>query len=39
VAGRAASVQAGIHLARAAVDNGRAEQWLNRVRQFAAGGP
>jgi anthranilate phosphoribosyltransferase len=35
VAGRAASIQAGIHLARAAVDSGRAEQWLRRLRQFA----
>jgi anthranilate phosphoribosyltransferase len=36
VAGRAVSIKAGIDLARAAVDSGRAEQWLLRLRQFAA---
>ena len=36
VTGRAASIQAGIELARAALDSGRAEQWLNRLRRFAA---
>jgi anthranilate phosphoribosyltransferase len=36
VAGRAASIQEGIHIARAAVDSGRAEQWLQQLRQFAA---
>jgi anthranilate phosphoribosyltransferase len=36
VAGRAASVRAGIDLARTAVDSGRAQQWLGRLCQFAA---
>ena len=36
IAGRAASVQTGIDLACAAVDSGRAQQWLGRLRQFAA---
>jgi anthranilate phosphoribosyltransferase len=36
IAGRAASVQTGIDLARTAVDSGRAQQWLGRLRQFAA---
>jgi anthranilate phosphoribosyltransferase len=36
VAGRAASIQAGIHLARSAVNSGRAQRWLQRLRQFAA---
>jgi anthranilate phosphoribosyltransferase len=35
IAGRAASIQAGIDAARAAVDSGRAQQWLGRLRQFA----
>jgi anthranilate phosphoribosyltransferase len=38
IAGRAASIQAGIDLARAAVDSGRARQWLERLRRFAADG-
>jgi anthranilate phosphoribosyltransferase len=36
IAGRAVSVQAGIDLARAAVDSGRAQEWLGGLRQFAA---
>jgi anthranilate phosphoribosyltransferase len=36
IAGRAASIHAGIDLARTAVDSGRAWQWLERLRQFAA---
>src|SRR5579863_1868961 len=36
IAGRAASVQAGIDLARTAVDSGRAQEWLGGLRQFAA---
>jgi anthranilate phosphoribosyltransferase len=36
IAGRAASVQAGIDSARTAVDSGRAQEWLGRLRQFAA---
>lgn len=36
IAGRAASVQAGIDLARAAVDSGGARDWLRRLRRFAA---
>jgi anthranilate phosphoribosyltransferase len=39
VAGRAASIQEGVQLARAAVDSGRAEQWLRRLRQFAVDVP
>jgi len=39
VAGRAASIQTGIDLALAALDSGRAEQWLHRLRQFAADVP
>jgi anthranilate phosphoribosyltransferase len=39
VAGRAASIQAGIDLAQAALDSGRAQQWLDRLRQFAADVP
>jgi anthranilate phosphoribosyltransferase len=35
VAGRAASIQAGIDMARAAVESGRANEWLRRLRQFA----
>ena len=35
VAGRAASIQAGIDLARAALESGRANEWLRRLRQFA----
>ncbi|MEP6548585.1 MAG: anthranilate phosphoribosyltransferase [Gammaproteobacteria bacterium] len=36
IAGRAATIQAGIDLARAALDSGRAQRWLIRLRQFAA---
>ena len=35
IAGRAASIQMGIHMARSAVDSGRADEWLRRLRQFA----
>jgi anthranilate phosphoribosyltransferase len=38
VAGRAASIQAGIDMARAAVESGRANEWLRRLRQFAVEG-
>jgi anthranilate phosphoribosyltransferase len=38
IAGRAASVQMGIDLARTTLDSGRAELWLRRLRQFAAEG-
>ena len=38
VAGRAASIQAGIDRARAAVESGRANEWLRRLRQFAVEG-
>jgi anthranilate phosphoribosyltransferase len=36
IAGRAATVPAGITLARAAVESGEAQHWLGRLRQFAA---
>ena len=36
IAGRASSIQAGIGQARTAVESGRAWQWLERLRQFAA---
>ncbi len=36
IAGRAASIQTGIDMARSAVDSGRADEWLRRLRQFAA---
>lgn len=36
IGGRAPSIQAGIDLARTAVEKGRAEQWLQKLRQFAA---
>jgi len=39
ISGRADSIQTGITMACAAVDSGRAEQWLQRLRQFAAGIP
>jgi anthranilate phosphoribosyltransferase len=35
IAGRADSIQAGIDLARATVDSGRAQQWLGQLQQFA----
>jgi anthranilate phosphoribosyltransferase len=38
IAGRAPSIQSGIDMARSAVDSGRADQWLERLRQFAAEG-
>jgi len=38
VAGRAASIQAGIELARTVVESGRANDWLRRLRQFAVDG-
>jgi anthranilate phosphoribosyltransferase len=38
IAGRAASIQTGIDMARSAVDSGRADEWLRRLRQFAAEG-
>ena len=36
IAGRAASIQIGIEQAQGAVQSGRAERWLRRLRQFAA---
>jgi anthranilate phosphoribosyltransferase len=36
IAGRAQSIQAGVDTARAAVDSGRAQDWLARLRRFAA---
>lgn len=36
IAGRAASIQAGIDIARAAIQSGQAQQWLRRLQQFAA---
>src|ERR1700688_3551569 len=39
IAGRAASIPIGIDMARSAVDSGRADEWLRRLRQFAADGP
>jgi anthranilate phosphoribosyltransferase len=38
IAGRAASIQTGIDAARAALDSGRAQAWLERLRQFAVEG-
>jgi anthranilate phosphoribosyltransferase len=38
IAGRAASIQAGIDTARAALQSGKADAWLQRLRQFAAEG-
>jgi anthranilate phosphoribosyltransferase len=38
IAGRAASIQTGIDTARSAVDSGQADEWLRRLRQFAAEG-
>jgi anthranilate phosphoribosyltransferase len=38
IAGRTATIHAGVEQARAAVDSGRALQWLVRLRQFAADG-
>jgi anthranilate phosphoribosyltransferase len=39
IAGRTATIHAGVALALATVDSGRALQWLTRLRQFAADGP
>jgi anthranilate phosphoribosyltransferase len=36
IAGRAPSISAGIATARAAVDSGRADAWLRRLREWAA---
>ncbi len=36
IAGRTATIHAGVELARATVDSGRALQWLARLRRFAA---
>jgi anthranilate phosphoribosyltransferase len=36
IAGRASSIQAGIDRARATVDSGRAQAWLESLQQFAA---
>ena len=38
IAGRATSIQMGIDMAQAAVDSGRADEWLRQLRQFATGG-
>jgi anthranilate phosphoribosyltransferase len=38
IAGRATSMQMGIDMAQAAVDSGRADEWLRQLRQFATGG-
>jgi anthranilate phosphoribosyltransferase len=38
IAGRAATIATGIDLARTTLDSGRAELWLQRLRQFAAHG-
>jgi anthranilate phosphoribosyltransferase len=38
IAARAASPQAGIDMARAALDSGRAQRWLERLQDFAAEG-
>jgi anthranilate phosphoribosyltransferase len=38
IAGRAASIQTGIDAARTALDSGRAQVWLQRLRQFAVEG-
>jgi len=36
IAGRAASISSGIEVAGAALDSGQAQQWLQRLRHFAA---
>jgi len=38
IAGRAASMEAGIERACAVLDSGQAQQWLRRLQQFAADG-
>jgi anthranilate phosphoribosyltransferase len=37
IAGRAASIDAGMALARSAIDSGAASAWLRRLQQFASG--
>jgi len=37
IAGRADSIDAGVASARAAIESGRAREWLRRLRSFAAG--
>jgi anthranilate phosphoribosyltransferase len=39
IAGRAPTIQAGVDQARAGVDSGRADEWLRRLRKFAAESP
>jgi anthranilate phosphoribosyltransferase len=39
IAGRASSIASGIGAAGAAIDNGQARRWLQRLRQFAAASP
>jgi anthranilate phosphoribosyltransferase len=36
IAGRADSIQSGVDTAQAAVDSGRAQEWLETLRRFAA---
>src|ERR1700684_1244721 len=36
IAGRAVSIQAGVDTAQAAVNSGRAQEWLGRLRHYAA---
>jgi anthranilate phosphoribosyltransferase len=36
IAGRAASISSGVGAAGAAIDSGQAQEWLQRLRQFAA---
>jgi len=38
IAGRAATIATGVDTARSALDSGRAQQWLQRLRRFAADG-
>jgi anthranilate phosphoribosyltransferase len=38
IGGRTESIGAGVALARAAIESGRAQQWLQRLRRVAAGG-
>jgi anthranilate phosphoribosyltransferase len=37
IAGRAATIAMGVGAARSVLESGRAQQWLERLRQFAAG--
>ncbi|MEA3173465.1 MAG: anthranilate phosphoribosyltransferase, partial [Gammaproteobacteria bacterium] len=39
IAGRAASIEAGMTKGREAIDSGQAQDWLQRLRQFARGTP